>query len=48
MRKDYAAPSAAVCKLEYKDVICTSGEGAHAFDIEWVTQQDEFNGGIGL
>ena len=46
MRKAYAAPSAAVCRLEYEDVLQSSG--VHAFDIEWITQQDEFNGGIGL
>ena len=46
MRKAYAAPSAAVCRLEYEDVLQSSG--VRNFDIEWVTQQDEFNGGIGL
>lgn len=46
MRKAYAAPSAAVCRLEYEDVLQSSG--VHPFDIEWVMQQDKFNGGIGL
>lgn len=46
MKKAYAAPSAAVCRLEYEDVLQSSG--VHPFDIEWLMQQDESNGGIGL